>query len=386
MDDRRGAAHRSLPICTLGATGHGKTTLTAAMTRVIQKIGSIRSKIDNHFEQQVPDHHPIREGVGITYRSVDYETSGKHYTQFDCETDLDIVKMLVSCSFAIQGAIWVVDAVDGVTQESSEHIKIAQRLNIPTIISFLNTRNIVKDEELIDICQQEMRDLLTENGWEEQNNPIIVGDADKALTYKGDRINSDHWKPIVDLIFAMNRCMLKPINPDNLPPIMPIYEIVEEQKERVTVRGEIVQGHLVVGHAVDIVGKGDRIKTKCLSIKDNEVCVESEPDWLSVGQVMCHPKTIKAHSEFTALVYLLTQEESGTHIPLIENDKPEIRLWGIDVTSRLHLPDDLSIVNPGANAHVSFALDVPLAMEFGTTFEVKKMGSCIGLGVVTEVV
>jgi len=386
MDDRRGAVHRSLPICTLGATGHGKTTLTAAMTRVIQKIGSIRSKIDNQFDQQIPDHHPIREGVGITYRSVDYETSGKHYTQFDCDTNLDVVKMLVSNSLAIQGAIWIVDAVNGVTQESSKLIQIAKRLKIPTVISFLNTRDIVKDDELIDICVQEMREILTECEWEEQNSPIIVGDAEKALTYKGGRINSDHWKPIVDLIFAMNRCMPKPINPDDLPPIMPIYEIVEEQKERVTVRGEIVQGHLAVGHAVDIVGKGDRIKTKCLSIKENEVCVESEPDWLSVGQVMCHPKTIKAHSEFTALVYLFTQEESGTHIPLIENDKPEIRMWGIDVTSRLHLPDDFSIVSPGENAHISFALDLPLAMEFGTTFELKKMGSCIGIGVVTEVV
>ena len=386
MDHKRSAAHRSLPICTLGATGHGKTTLTAAIAKVVTKIGSIRSKFDNQFEQQVPDHHPLREGVGITYRSIDYETSGKHYTQIDCETHLDIVKMLVTRSFGIQGAIWIVDAVDGVTQESEEHIHIANRLNLPSIVSFLNTRNIVKDDELIDICSQEMRDLLTDCGWKEQNSPIIVGDVDRALNYKGDRINSDHWKPIVDLIFAMNRCMPEPINPENLPPIMPIYEIVEELKERVTVRGEIVQGHLAVGHAVDIVGKGDRIKTKCLSIKDNLVCVESEPDWLSVGQVLCHPKTIKAHSEFTALVYLLTLEESGTHIPLIENDKPEIHLWGIDMPAHLQLPPDVSIVTPGANAHASFSLELPLAMEFGTTFEIKKMGSRIGLGVVTAVI
>ncbi len=386
MADKKENGHRGLPICTLGATGHGKTTLTAAIAKVIAKIGSIRSNVGTHFEQQVPLHHSIREGVSITYRAIDYETSGKFYSQVDCETHLDIVKMLVTRSFATQGAIWVVDAVDGVTHESAEHIAIANRLNIPTVISFLNTRNAAIDDELIDICKQEMRELLTENGWNEEDNPIIVGDADRALKYKGDRIGADHWKPIVDLIFAMNRCMPTPINADNLPPIMPIYEIVEELKERVTVRGEIVQGHLAVGQAVDIVGKGDRIKTKCLSIKENEVIVESEPDWLSVGQVLCLPKTIKAHSEFTALVYLLTQEESGTHIPLIENDKPEVRLWGIDVSARLQLPSDLSIVTPGANAHVSFVLELPLAMEVGTTFEVKKMGSRIGLGVVTAVV
>lgn len=381
----RKALHQTLPICTLGGSGHGKTTLTAAIAKVIARIGSIRSKVDTQFDQQVPEHHPIREGVGITYHSIDYETSGKHYTQFDCETHLDIVKMLVSGSFNIQGAIWVVDAFEGVSEEAVEHIRIAKHINIPTVISFLNTHNIDKDDELIDICQQEMGDLLKKNEWNEENNPIIVGDANLALNYKGDKINSNQWKPIVDLIFAMNRCMPSPINHDHLPPIMPIYEIVEEQAERVTVRGDIVQGHLAVGHAVDIVGKGDRIKTKCLSIKENEVCVESEPNWLSVGQVMCHPKTIKAHSEFTALVYLLSQEESGTHIPLIENDKPEIHLWGVDISSRLHLPPDISIVSPGENAHVSISLDLPLAMEGGTRFEVKKMGSTIGLGVVTHV-
>ena len=385
MVNKRSASHRSLPICTLGAKKHGKTTLTAAIGKVVARIGSILSKIDTPLEQQVPDHKAITEGVGITYRSIDYETSGKHYTQFDCDSYLDIIKMLVSRSFSIQGVIWVVDAAEGVTQESAELIEIANILNIPTVISFLNTRDSTADDELIDICRQEMRDLLTQCEWEEQNSPIIVGNADRALNYKGDKINSDQWKPIVDLIFAMNRCMPEPINADDLPPIMPIYEIVEEDKERVTVRGELVQGHLAVGHAVDIVGKGDRIKTKCLSIRENEVCVESEPDWLSVGQVICHPKTIKAHSDFTALVYLLTQDESGTHIPLIENDKPDIHLWNVDISSRLHLPSDLSIVSPGEHAHVSFSLELPLAMEVGTTFEVKKMGSRIGLGVVTSV-
>ena len=212
MDDKRGSTHRFLPICTLGAFGHGKTTLTAAIAKVIARIGSIRSETNNQFEQQMPVHHPIREGVGITYRTIDYETSGKFYTQIDCETHADIVKMLVTRSFSIQGAIWVVDAVEGVTENSEEHIRLANRINLPTIISFLNTRNNSTDDELVEICQQEMRDLLTEYGWEEQDNPIIVGDVDRALKYKGDRIGSDQWKPIVDLIFAMNRCMPAPVN------------------------------------------------------------------------------------------------------------------------------------------------------------------------------
>ncbi len=385
MDEKRASSHRFLPISTLGAVGHGKTTLTASIAKVVSRIGAIRSKTNQLFEQQLPEHHTIHEGVSITYRYIDYETSGKFYTQIDCETHLDIIKMLVSRSFRLQGAIWIVDAVDGVTNESEEQLRIANSVNIPNIISFLNTRKNITDDELIDICKQEMRELLTEFGWEEQNSPIIVGDTDRALNYKGDNIGSDQWKPIVDLIFALNRYMPNPVNPDNLHPIMPIHEIVEELKERVTVRGELVQGHLAVGHAVDIVGKGERIKTKCLGIKEDEVVVEAEPNWVSIGQVMCHPKTIKAHSDFTALVYLFTQEESGTHIPLIENDKPDIHLWGIDVQARLHLPPSLSLVTPGANAHVAFTLELPLAMEIGTTFEVKKMGTSIGLGIVTTV-
>ena len=167
---------------------------------------------------------------------------------------------------------------------------------------------------------------------------------------------------------------------------MPIHEIVEEAKDQVSVRGEIVQGQLAVGQAVDIVGKGDRIKTRILSTKEDEVSVESEPDWLAVGQVLCPPKTIKSHSEFTALIYLLTHEESGTHIPLIENDRPDIYLWSIDMPAHLKLPPELSLITPGAYAHVSLTLDLPLAMVVGTRFEVKKMGSRIGFGVVTGVV
>ena len=383
MTEKKENMHRRLPICTLGADGHGKTTLTAAIAKVVARIGAIHTDGDGDFEAQHPIHHPIREGVGITYRSIAYETSGKLYTQIDCETDLDIVKMLISGSPAIQGGIWVVNAVEGITRDSEAQLHLAHQMHIPTILPFLNTGGISKDDELLDICLQEMGELLSECGWKEETAPIIVGDALKALDYRGDKITSAQWQSIVDLIFAMNRAMPAPVNTERLPLIMPIHEIVEETKEQVTVRGEIVQGQLAVGQAVDIVGKGDRIKTRVLSTKEDEVCVESEPDWLSVGQVLCPPKTIKSHSEFTALVYLLTQEESGTHIPLIENDRPDIYLWGVDMPAHLKLPAGLSLITPGNYAHVTLALDLPLAMEIGTRFEVKKMGARIGFGVVT---
>ena len=385
MTEKKENTHRRLPICTLGADGHGKTTLTAAIAKVVARIGAIRTDGDGNFQAQTPIHHPIREGVGITYRSIAYETSGKLYTHIDCETHLDVIKMLISGSPAIQGAIWVVNAVDGVTPDSQAHLRLAHQMHLPTVLPFLNTSGISKDDELLDICGQEMRELLNEYGWEEETTPITVGDALKAVNYRGNSITFAQWQPIVDLVFTMNRTMPAPVDAANLPVIMPIHEIVEETKDRVSVRGEIVQGHLAVGQAIDIVGKGDRIKTRVLSAKGDEVCVESEPDWLSVGQVLCPPKTIKAHSEFTALVYLLTQEESGTHIPLIENDRPDIRLWSVDIAAHLKLPEELSLITPGDYAHVNITLDLPLAMEVGTRFEVKKMGVRIGFGVVTGV-
>ena len=385
MTERKENTYNRLPICTLGADGHGKTTLTAAIAKVVARIGAIHTNGNNDFAAQTPISHPIREGVGITYRTIAYETSGKLYTQIDCETHLDVVKMLVSGSPSIQGAIWVVNAVEGVTPDSEAHLRLASQMYLPTVLSFLNTSDISKDDELIDICQEEMSELLSECGWGEEIAPITVGDVQKALDYRGDSLTSIQWQPIVDLIFAMNRTMPTPVNTARLPLIMPIYEITEETKESVSVRGEIVQGQLAVGQAVDIVGKGDRIKTRVLSTTEDEVCVESEPDWLSVGQVLCTPKTIKSHSEFTALIYLLTHEESGTHIPLIENDRPDIYLWGIDMPSHLKLPPELSLITPGDYAHVTLTLDLPLVMEAGTRFEVKKMGTRIGFGVVTGV-
>ena len=385
MTQQREHTHRRLPICTLGAHGHGKTTLTAAIAKVVARIGAIHTNGDSDFEAQTPINHPIREGVGITYRAIAYETSGKLYTQIDCETHIDVVKMLISGSPTIQGAIWIVNAVEGITPDAEAHLRLASQMQLPTVLSFLNTGGIPNNDELIDICQQEMEELLNACGRDAETAPIIVGDARKALDYRGDSITSTQWQSIVDLIFAMNRAMPTPTDTARLPLIMPIHEITEETKESVFVRGDIVQGQLAVGQAVDIVGKGDRIKTRVLSIKENEVCVESEPDWLTVGQVLCTPKTIKSHSEFAALIYLLTHEESGTHIPLIENDRPDIYLWGTDMPAHLKLPPSLSLIIPGTYAHVALTLDLPLVMEVGTRFEVKKMGVRIGFGVVTGV-
>ncbi len=385
MDEKRGYRHQALVVCTLGGAQTGKTSLTAAMTKVVSRIGSTPAD-SKDIESQQPIHHPINEGMGLDYRSVDYETSGRHYTQIDCVSHTDTVKMLISGSPEVRGAIWVVSAVDGVTDLSETQIRLARQTHVPVIITFLNQTERVEDPELIEICAVEIRELLTDYGYEEANSPIIVGDALKALRYKGNSLDSEHWKPIVDLILAMGRCMPQPINPVNLPLLMPIREVTDDPKGVSTLRGDVIQGGLAVGHAVDIVGKGERVKTRLVALRDDEVQVDAEPGWISPGQVVSEPKSIKSHTVFGAAVYVMTPEECKTHVPLVGNDKPEIHLWTIDVTGHLRLPPDVPMVNPGEHAHVSITLDDPMVLQVGTRFEIKKMGARIGMGVVTEII
>ena len=199
--------------------------------------------------------------------------------------------------------------------------------------------------------------------------------------------------------------MPQPLNPLDLPLLMPIRKVIDNPKGTSTLYGEVVQGGLAVGHPVDVVGKGDRIKTRCVGLRhsgtadstgekhdeegkrgEDEVQVDAEMGWITPGQVVSQPKSIRSHTAFEAAVYVMTQEECGTHIPLVGNDKPEIHLWTIDVIGHLHLSSEIAIVNPGEHATVQISLDVPMPLEIGTRFEIKKMDVKIGIGVVTEII
>ena len=404
MDEKRQYRHQGLIICTLGGVGHGKTMLAAGIIKVVSRIGSTQMDADD-FEAQQPTHHSIGLQTYVSYKTVDYETSGRHYTHIDGLSHGDNVKMLIGGSPGIRGAILVVSAVDGVTTEAEAEIRLASQARVPTVVTFLNKAEKVKDPELIEICEMEIREILTDCGYADEKSPIIVGDAEKACNYKGQNLNSDHWKPIVDLIFAMNRCMPQPLNPLELPLLMPVRKVVDNPKGTSTLYGEVAQGGLAVGHPVDIVGKGDRIKTRCVGLRhtdaapstgenrdeagkstEDEVQVDAEMGWITPGQVVSQPKSIRSHTEFEAAVYVMTQEECGTHIPLVGNDKPEIHLWTIDVTGHLRLSSEVAIVNPGEHATVQILLDVPMALAIGTRFAIKKMEVKIGMGVVTEII
>ncbi len=404
MDEKRQHRHQGLTICTLGGVEHGKTMLTTGIIKVVSRIGSTQVDAAD-FGAQQPTHHSIGQQTYVSYKVIDYETSGRHYTHIDGLSHVENVKMLIGGAPVIRGAILVVSAVDGVTAEAEAEIRLASQVRVPTVVTFLNKAEKVKDPELIEIAEIEIREILTDCGYAEDKSPIIVGDAEKACNYKGQHLNSDHWKPIVDLIFAMNRCMPQPLNPLDLPLLMPIRKVVDNPKGTSTLYGEVVHGGLAVGHSVDVVGKGDRIKTRCVGLRhsdtadstgekrdeagkrgENEVQVDAEMGWITPGQVVSQPKSIRSHTDFEAVVYVMTQEECGTHIPLVGNDKPEIHLWTIDVTGHLHLSSEVAIVNPGEHATVRISLDTPMALTIGTRFEIKKMEVKIGIGVVTEII
>ena len=406
METKKHHRHQTSTICTLGGAGHGKTTLTAAIIKVVSQVGSTQTEACD-FDLQHPTHHSIGGRLGVSYKAVDYETSGRHYTHVDALSHVDNVKMLISGSPKIGGVILVVSAVDGVASATKSQVRLASLMRVPAVVTFLNKTELIKDAELIDICKMEIRETLTAYGYAESKSPIILGDAEKALRYKGQNLSSDHWKPIIDLIYAMNRCIPQPINTLDLPLIMPIREVIDDPKTSVsTLYGEIVQGRLTVGHSVHIVGKGDRIKTRCVAMRSHGdshasqqqeptdktdenrevIQVDSEPGWLSPGQVVSDPKSVKSHTVFEAAVYVMTQEECGAQIPLVGNDKPEVHLWTINITGHLRLPSDVAVINPGEHATVQITLDLPMAIMVGTRFELKKMGVKLGIGVVTSIV
>ena len=373
-------------ICALGGIKHGKTALATAILKVVRHIGSTEVT-DTEFQQMDPVGYPITDQLSTLFRTAKFETSRKHYRLIDSESHTDLIKAIIGSSPKIQAAILVVSAIDGITQEIIEQIQLANQVGIRTIFPFLNKADAVGDQELLEMCQDEMEELLERYGYgAEKRPPIIIGDVANALEYKGQDLGASDWQPIVDLIFSLAQHMPDPILTSELSLMIPVSEVLEEKKGVTTIRGEKLQGQLAVGQDVDIVGKGDRIRTRCVGYNQPEIQIDAEPGWITAGQVVSTPKQITSYNQFKAAIYLMTVEECGMHIPIVGSDKPDIHLWTIDVGGHITLPPDTAIVNPGEHATVSVELEIPMAMQVGTRFELKKMEQLIGVGIVTEIV
>lgn len=377
--------HQTHPtICMFGGVEHGKTTLATAILKVVRHIGSIEVT-STQFQEMEPTAYPVIDQLATLFRTAEFETSRKHYRLIDSQSHVDLIKAIIGHSPKIQAAILVVSATDGVTKEILEQIQLANQIGIRIIFPFLNKVNMTEDPELLEMCQDEIEELLTKYGHAAQKRPsVIIGDAAKALEYKGQNLGAADWQPIVDLIFSLAQHTLDPILPSEL--IIPISKVLEEKKGVTTIQGEKLQGQLAIGQNIDIVGKGDRIQTRCVGYNQAKIQVDAEPDWITAGQVVSSPKQIRSYNQFKAAIYLMTVEECGIHMPIVGNDKPDIHLWTIDVGGHIMLPLGTAIVNPGEHATVSIELEIPMAIQIGTRFEIKKTEQLIGIGTVTEII
>ena len=377
---------------TIGHVDHGKTTLTAAITTTLSGKGDTEAKsfaeIDNAPEEK-------ERGITIATSHVEYETDGRHYAHVDCPGHADYVKNMITGAAQMDGAILVVSAADGVMPQTREHILLARQVNVPHVVVFLNKVDQVDDEELIELVEEEVRDLLDEYGFDGQNTPIVKGSALKAL--EGD---ADAQARIVELGEALDSYIPEPQRELDKPFLMPIEDIFSITGRGTVATGRIEQGKVNTGDEVEIVGITDTTTTTITGVEmfrkildeglagDNVGCLlrGTKREEIERGQVLCKPGSITPHTKFKAEVYCLKKEEGGRHTPFFSGYRPQFYFRTTDVTGVANLPDGVEMVMPGDNVEMTIELIQPIAMDQGLRFAIREGGRTVGSGVVSEII
>jgi elongation factor Tu len=377
---------------TIGHVDHGKTTLTAAITTTLSGKGDTEAKsfaeIDNAPEEK-------ERGITIATSHVEYETDGRHYAHVDCPGHADYVKNMITGAAQMDGAILVVSAADGVMPQTREHILLARQVNVPHVVVFLNKVDQVDDEELIELVEEEVRDLLDEYGFDGQNTPIVKGSALKAL--EGD---ADAQAKIYELGEALDSYIPEPQRELDKPFLMPIEDIFSITGRGTVATGRIEQGKVNTGDEVEIVGITDTTTTTITGVEmfrkildeglagDNVGCLlrGTKREEIERGQVLCKPGSITPHTKFKAEVYCLKKEEGGRHTPFFSGYRPQFYFRTTDVTGVANLPDGVEMVMPGDNVEMTIELIQPIAMDQGLRFAIREGGRTVGSGVVAEII
>ena len=379
-------------IGTIGHVDHGKTTLTAAITKVLAKKGFAKfedySDIDKAPEER-------ERGITINTAHVEYETEKRHYAHVDCPGHADYVKNMITGAAQMDGAILVVSAADGPMPQTREHILLARQVGVPAIVVYLNKADQVDDPELIELVEMEVRDLLTEYDYPGDEVPIIVGSALKAL--EGD---PEAEKSILDLMDAVDSYIPTPKRPTDQPFLMPVEDVFTITGRGTVATGRVERGTIKVGDAVEIVGLADKPKDtvvtgvemfrKILDLAeagDNIGALLRGIDRKDVerGQVLAKPGTIHPHTKFKAQVYVLTKDEGGRHTPFFNGYRPQFYFRTTDVTGVTELPEGIEMVMPGDNVKMEVELITPIAIEAGLRFAIREGGRTVGAGVVSEI-
>jgi elongation factor Tu len=381
-------------IGTIGHVDHGKTTLTAAITKVLAAKGQAEFKdygdIDGAPEER-------ERGITIATAHVEYETDARHYAHVDCPGHADYVKNMITGAAQMDGAILVVSAADGPMPQTREHVLLAKQVNVPHIVVFLNKADMVDDEELIELVEMEVRELLDSYGFPGDDTPIIKGSALKAL--EGD--TSEIGAPAIDaLMKAVDEFIPTPVRPLDKPFLMPIEDVFSISGRGTVVTGRIEQGVVKVGEEVEIVGIKDTTKTTVTGVEmfrklldqgeagDNIGALIRGVERADVerGQVLAKPGSITPHTQFKAEAYILTKEEGGRHTPFFNGYRPQFYFRTTDVTGSVTLPEGTEMVMPGDNVSVEVELLTPIAMDKELRFAIREGGRTVGAGVVTEII
>jgi len=384
-------------IGTIGHVDHGKTTLTAAITMVLNKKGfsEVRTydSIDNAPEER-------ERGVTINISHVEYQTETRHYAHIDCPGHADYIKNMITGAAQMDGAILVVSAADGPMPQTREHILLARQVNVPAIVVFLNKTDMVQDKELIDLVEMEVRDLLTKYGFPGDKTPIIKGSALNVMNSGGD-INHPDSQAILELMKAVDEFIPLPQRDLDKPFLMAVEDVFTIEGRGTVGTGRIERGKIKVNDEVDIVGLRPQIsKTVVTSIEmfrkilDEGMAGDNvglllrgvEKDDLERGMVLAKPGSITPHTKFKAQVYVLTKEEGGRHTPFFSGYRPQFYFRTTDVTGTIKLPEGVEMIMPGDNANLEVELIVPIAMEKESRFAIREGGHTVGAGVVSEII
>ena len=385
-------------IGTIGHVDHGKTTLTAAITKTLALTNSNieflkYDQIDNAPEEKA-------RGITINTRHVEYETANRHYAHVDCPGHADYVKNMSTGAAQMDGAILVVAASDGPLQQTREHVLLARQVGVPAIVVFLNKCDLVDDEELLELVEMDVRDLLNQYDFPGDDTPIIRGSARAALESTSTDINAPEYAPILELMAAVDSYIPTPDRKADLPFLMPVEDVFSISGRGTVATGRVERGTVKVGDVVEIVGLTEEKKTTTVTGVEmfKKLLDQAEAgdnigallrgiakDEIERGQVLCKPGSVNAHTKFIGHVYVLTEKEGGRKKPFFAGYRPQFYFRTTDVTGVIELPEGVEMCRPGDNVDMTVELISPIACEKGLRFAIREGGRTVGSGVVAEI-
>ena len=387
---------RTKPHCNVGTIGHvdhGKTTLTAAITKVLGELGGAEfvpfDEIDKAPEER-------ERGITIATAHVEYETEARHYAHVDCPGHADYVKNMITGAAQMDGAILVVSGADGPMPQTREHILLARQVGVPALVVYMNKVDQVDDEEILDLVELEVRELLSIYDFPGDDIPIVRGSALAALESRDDAIGKE---TVMELMKAVDEAIPQPDRPIDKPFLMPIEDVFSISGRGTVVTGRVERGIVKVGDEIEIVGVKETTKTVCTGVEMFRKLLDTgeagdnvgvllrgtKRDEVERGQVLAQPGTITPHTKFEAETYILTKDEGGRHTPFFSNYRPQFYFRTTDITGTIELPEGTEMVMPGDNVNMKVNLIAPIAMDEGLRFAIREGGRTVGAGVVAKI-